>query len=314
MKVLLVTGGAGFIGGHVINHALSQGWKVKAFDLKPIRGINHPHFVSIVGDVTNLEEISTSTQGCDAVVHLAALVSVQESMAKPEKTHQINVIGTRNVIQACEQARITRLIVASSAAVYGNETKMPLSEHQAGACLSPYAESKWMNESQVLSARKRGMDAVALRFFNVYGPNQSTGGPYAAVVTNFIQQMCEGRRPTIYGDGSQSRDFIHASDLADAILRFVVIPAVDIAYHVYNLSTGVAHSISSLVEEINHSLRTFTNSHIEIIPRFETPREGDILHSEGSILRLKACLGWSPAIPFSKGIEELVKLGLKKVG
>lgn len=314
MKVLLVTGGAGFIGGHVIKHALSQGWKVKAFDLKPIREIDHPHFDSIVGDVTNLEEISTSTRGCDAVVHLAALVSVQESMAKPEKTHQINVIGTSNVIQACEQAKITRLIVASSAAVYGSETKMPLSEHQAGACLSPYAESKWKNESQVLSARKRGMDAVALRFFNVYGPNQSTGGPYAAVVTNFVQQMCEGKRPTIYGDGSHSRDFIHASDLAEAILRFVIIPSAEIAYHVYNLSTGIAHSVSSLVEEINLSLKTCNDSHLEIIPKFETPRKGDILHSEGSISRLKACLGWSPAIPFRHGIEELVKLELKKGG
>ena len=312
MKVLLVTGGAGFIGRHIIKHALSQGWKVKAFDLKPISEIDHQHFDFIVGDVTNLEEVSTSTIGCDAVVHLAALVSVQESMAKPKKTHQINVIGTRNVIQACEQAKITRLIVASSAAVYGSETKMPLSEDQAGACLSPYAESKWKNESQVVSARKRGMDAVALRFFNVYGPNQSTDGPYAAVVTNFIQQMCDGKRPTIYGDGGHSRDFIHASDLAEAILRFLIIPGADISHHVYNVSTGVAHSISSLVEEINQSLRKCNNQHIDISPKFETPREGDILHSEGSILRLKACLDWSPAIPFSNGIEELVKLELKK--
>jgi nucleoside-diphosphate-sugar epimerase len=233
-------------------------------------------------------------------------------MAKPKKTHQINVIGTRNVIQACEQAKITRLIVASSAAVYGSETKMPLSEDQAGACLSPYAESKWKNESQVVSARKRGMDAVALRFFNVYGPNQSTDGPYAAVVTNFIQQMCDGKRPTIYGDGGHSRDFIHASDLAEAILRFLIIPGADISHHVYNVSTGVAHSISSLVEEINQSLRKCNNQHIEIIPKFEPPRKGDILHSEGAILRLKACLDWSPAIPFSHGIEELVKLELKK--
>lgn len=313
MKRLLVTGGAGFIGSHVIDKALSNGWKVRSFDLQPIADFIHPNFDSIVGDISNYQDLLESMTHCDAVLHLAAIVSVPESIKRPKETHHVNVIGTQNVIEACEEANISRLIIASSAAVYGRENKMPLLEEHAGSCLSPYAQSKWANETQIFDARRRGLDALALRFFNVYGPNQSISGPYAAVIANFIQQICAGDRPTIFGDGNHTRDFIHVRDLVEAILRFFSLPTESITHHVYNLSTGTSHSISSLVESINHSLRILNPSYVNVQPKYEAAREGDVLHSEGSIVRLIKCLDWSPSIPFDDGIHELVKLKLEKV-
>lgn len=313
MKRLLVTGGAGFIGSHVIKKALSSGWEVRAFDLQPVRDFSHPNFDSIVGDILNYESLLESMTDCDAVLHLAALVSVPESIKRPEETHHVNVIGTQNVIEACEEVNISRLIVASSAAVYGRENKMPLLEEDAGSCLSPYAQSKWTNETQIFKARKQGLDALALRFFNVYGPNQSESSPYAAVIANFIQQICAGDRPTIFGDGNHTRDFIHVQDLVEAILRFFSLSPESITHHVYNLSTGTSYSISSLVESINQSLRILNPSYINIQPKFKAAREGDVVHSQGSIVRLNKCLNWSPEIPFDDGIHELVKFQLEKV-
>lgn len=313
MKRLLVTGGAGFIGSHVMEKALSSGWEVRVFDIQPVTDFIHPNFESEQGDISNYQDLLKSMTHCDVVLHLAAIVSVPESIKRPEETHYVNVIGTQNVIQACEELNISRLIVASSAAVYGRENRLPLLEEHAGSCLSPYAQSKWTNETQIFEARKRGLDALALRFFNVYGPNQSKSGPYAAVITNFIQQICAGERPTVFGDGNHTRDFIHVQDLVEAILRFFSLPKEDITHHVYNLSTGTSRSISSLVESINKSLRILNPSYINIQPKFKAAREGDVVHSEGSIVRLNTCLNWSPAIPFDDGIHELVKFQLEKV-
>ena len=154
------------------------------------------------------------------MIHLAAQVSVPYSLQQPEENHAVNVGGTSALIEAAKKHGISRFITASSAAVYGSADSFPLDEDKAGDFHSPYAESKWMNEEQIVSARKQGMEALALRLFNVYGPGQRADGTYAAVIPKFIEQITQEGQPIILGDGLQTRDFIHVDDVANALLMF----------------------------------------------------------------------------------------------
>jgi UDP-N-acetylglucosamine 4-epimerase len=312
MKRLLVTGGAGFIGQNLIKAALESGWFVRSFDLVETSGIEHPSFEYIQGDVLEEKEVRLALKGCDAVVHLAAQVSVQRSFEAPKETMDINVKGTANVLDACKDLNIKRSIVASSAAVYGDQDSFPLLEELGGHFLSPYAESKWINEKQVLQAREEGMQAVALRFFNVYGPGQSTNGGYAAVIPKFIELMCAQKSPTVYGDGSHSRDFIHIDDLNTAILELLDLPWNEELSHVYNLATQSEISLLRLIDVINHSLLHKNIIKIPIEPNFTSEREGDIVRSLASIERLCSILNWRPKVDFQKAIDDLTELELRK--
>jgi UDP-glucose 4-epimerase len=184
MPRLLVTGGAGFIGTHVANTAAQAGWDVQILDLVSQHSQIHSKINFIQGDVRDKNMVEEIVNQCEAVVHLAAQVSVPQSFANPDKTHSINVEGTQVVLEASRKFGVDKVIVASSAAVYGRTSLLPLKEDAAGDCISPYANTKWENEIQVDQFRNLGVNSIALRFFNVYGPGQSADNTYASVIQN----------------------------------------------------------------------------------------------------------------------------------
>ena len=312
MPMLLVTGGAGFIGGHTARRALALGWHVRILDN---RSSNHSsNFIALqklgaeilVGDVRDEEITRKAVEGCDAVVHLAAQVSVPHSLEYPEETMEINVGGTGNLLQACQNHGVKRFVMASSAAVYGNNDAFPLDEVQAGQFHSPYADSKWQNEHQVLEARKAGMEAIALRFFNVYGTGQHSGSVYAAVIPQFIQLALKGEPVTVFGNGLQTRDFVHVDDVTQALLMLATGAWKGDLDHVYNVCTETEVSMLDLLENI-HSVLMNIAPHIPRRDPIHAPaRPGDILRSVGSKARLVQDTSWRPAISLEEGLHRQI--------
>jgi nucleoside-diphosphate-sugar epimerase len=250
--------------------------------------------------------VSKEAENCTAIVHLAAQVSVPLSVEKPEETDEINVQGTDNVIQSCLDNDVQRLVVASSAAVYGNADALPLKEQDAGQILSPYAESKWINEQQILDARNNGLKATALRFFNVYGVGQRPEGAYAAVVPKFVDMMVNKQAPKINGDGLHTRDFVHVDDVCNAILSLINGEWKAQNYHVYNVATQTSVTLLDLISIINNSLTAEVSNFTPLIPTHGPERVGDIRHSMASIARITETIQWSPKVEFEHGITELV--------
>tara|TARA_B100001778_G_scaffold323805_1_gene317482 strand:+ start:182 stop:1111 length:930 start_codon:yes stop_codon:yes gene_type:complete len=309
MDKILVTGGSGFIGSNVIEE-LSKSYKVTNFDLKTSK---NTEVEQIIGDIRDKELVQQAVEKCDAIIHLAAQVSVPLSIDYPQKTLEINVQGTQNIIDAAHKFGIKRLIMASSAAVYGEASDLPLKEESAGQCLSPYAQSKWENESQILLARDNGLEAVALRFFNVYGPGQSTDGAYAAVIPKFVEMLSNGKQPIVYGDGLQSRDFVHVKDLVRAIENLLLCDWNLVDGHAYNLASQLQTTILDIIGLINTSIENINPEFNTLGPNFEQPRKGDIKHSFADISKITNILDWTPSVKLSQGLEELVKMNLNKL-
>jgi nucleoside-diphosphate-sugar epimerase len=306
MKTILVTGGSGFIGSNVINQ-LMQRFKIINLDLSPS---DNSDIEQIIGDIRDKELVNQAVEKCDAIIHLAAQVSVPLSMKNPQETFEINVQGTQNIIDVAHKFGIKRLIMASSAAVYGEASDLPLKEQSAGQCLSPYAQSKWENETQILQARENGLEAVALRFFNVYGVGQSTNGAYAAVIPKFIEMITSGKEPIIHGDGLQSRDFVHVHDIVKAIEALLECDWRIVQTHAYNVASQSQTTIIGLIDLINHSIRKSVPGFQRIKPNFEQSRSGDIKHSFADISKICGILNWSPSVELSQGIEELVRINI----
>lgn len=304
MKKVLITGGAGFIGNHVAQVLLKQGLEVKIYDLKPS---SLSKVESVQGDILDEVQLEQAAYGCDAIVHLAAQISVPRSIENPEETYNINVTGTQNVIACAEKMGIQRVLLASSAAVYGDATAIPLKEEAIGTLLSPYATSKYDNEHQVVLARERGLEAVALRFFNVYGPNQSTRGAYAAVIPKVIETITSGQRPVIFGNGQQTRDFVHVQDVAMGIFKLLGIDWNKVHSHVYNVATQQQISILELIEAVNLNCVELGILEAPVQPLFENSRIGDIQHSVANIEKIMEQIEWSPTIDFHQGIRTLLQ-------
>ena len=304
MKKILITGGAGFIGNHVAQVLLKQGLEVKIYDLKPS---SLSKIESVQGDILDKVQLEQAAYGCDAIVHLAAQISVPRSIENPEETYNINVTGTQNVIACAEKMGIRRVLLASSAAVYGDATAIPLKEETIGTLLSPYATSKYDNEHQVVLARERGLEAVALRFFNVYGPNQSVQGAYAAVIPKVIETITSGQRPVIFGDGQQTRDFVHVQDVAMGIFKLLSIDWNKVHSHVYNIATQQQISILELIEAVNLNCVELGILEAPLQPLFENSRIGDIQHSVANIEKIREQIEWSPTIDFHQGIRTLLE-------
>ena len=260
MGKLLITGGSGFIGSTLAKIAFTQGWGVRVLDdlstgLKDTADELSALGIEVfIGDIRDTELLNSAMKGCNAVAHLAAQVSVPLSVEKPEETMSINIGGTANVLDACFTHGIQRMVMASSAAVYGEAESLPLKEEDAGQVLSPYAESKWKNETQILEARKKGLQATALRFFNVYGVGQRPDGAYAAVVPKFADMMAQGIVPQINGDGMHTRDFVHVHDVCSALLSLLDGEWKAEPYHVYNVATQTKITLLDLIGAINSTL------------------------------------------------------------
>lgn len=304
MKKVLITGGAGFIGNHVAQVLLKQGLEVKIYDLKPS---SLSKVESVQGDILDEVQLEQAAYGCDAIVHLAAQISVPRSIQNPEETYNINITGTQNVIACAEKMGIRRVLLASSAAVYGDATAIPLKEETIGTLLSPYATSKYDNEHQVVLARERGLEAVALRFFNVYGPNQSVQGAYAAVIPKVIETITSGQRPVIFGDGQQTRDFVHVQDVAMGIFKLLGIDWNKVHSHVYNIATQQQISILELIDAVNLNCVELGILEAPVQPLFENSRIGDIQHSVANIEKIREQIEWSPTIDFHQGIRTLLE-------
>ncbi len=312
METLLVTGGAGFIGSSFVKIALDRGFQIRVLDNlstgteEMASNLREMGVDVMVGDVRDSELLEIVMKDVEAVVHLAAQVSVPISVQNPEETASINIEGTNTLLSKCSRFGIKRVIIASSAAVYGENENLPLSERDNVDLLSPYAESKWDNELQISKTRDDGVEAVALRFFNVYGIGQRPDSAYAAVIPKFIDLMVQGKAPHVHGDGLQTRDFIHVNDVCEAIFSFLDPIWSGNSHHVFNVATQTRRSLVDLIDEINSSLEELDDSHVALQPIFGSDRAGDIRHSMADITRLKNAVDWNPTVKFSDGIRELV--------
>ena len=312
MSNLLITGGAGFIGSRLAKIAFDKGWNVTVLDNfstglhSNLDSLQSKGIEVSIGDIRDKLLVAGLVAKSTAVVHLAAQVSVPLSVENPEETMEINVQGTQNVIDSCLESGVARLVVASSAAVYGEAETLPLKEEAAGDLLSPYAESKWANEQQIIEARSNGLQASCLRFFNVYGAGQRPDGAYAAVIPKFADMMAQGIPPRINGDGVQSRDFVHVDDVCSAIMTLIEGNWKSESHHVYNVATETKISLLELVSVINNSLAKKVPEYSPIKPLHGEDRAGDIRHSMASVSRIKGVLNWQPSVNFQDGIDELI--------
>jgi len=298
---VLVTGGAGFIGHNIALHLKRLGYGVTAFDsLKratefACRRLASCSIPIIKGDVLNSRSINAALRNVDVAIHAAAYISVKESMKKPALYIRNNVAGTASIAKACLQKRVG-LIYISSAAVYGEPSATPISENHPTIPISPYGLSKLMGEQIVEFYAKQGLKYAVLRLFNVYGPGQSSA--YAGVITCFINRLSEGKPPIIYGDGQQTRDFIHVYDVAEAIRLAIEGGLVNEAI---NIATGKPTAIKDLAELLIKLTRR------DLKPIFMKARIGDVKHSYADISKAKSLLGFKPKINLEEGLIKLIE-------
>lgn len=305
MKRVLITGGAGFIGSHCVDLFLSRGYEVGVFDIKTFEeAVNLHHamdsIVYIEGDIRVRTQLDAVMGEYSHILHLAADVSVQNSIENPLPTHETNVTGTLNVFHSAAHHDIQRVVYASSAAVYGDTQTVPTHEDVALAPLSPYGLHKVINEEYAnLFAGQYGLDSSGLRFFNVYGSRQDPTSPYSGVISIFHKCMQEGSCPTVYGDGQATRDFVHVHDVAQSCVSALELDKKGAS--VYNVGTGSVTSIKTLVQSLNQVLGT------DIEPTFNNPREGDIVHSCAVVSRVQEDLDTVPKIELEEGLQELLE-------
>jgi nucleoside-diphosphate-sugar epimerase len=304
MARFLVTGGAGFIGSHLVESLLQQETSVRILDNLSTGKLAH---LSTVlnnvefqqGDVRNPADCQEAMQGIDTVIHLAALHEVPRSVENPMEAHDVNITGTLNVLWAARMAGVRRVVFSSSSAVYGEcpinprtETTMP------DPASSPYAVNKLAGESYCrMFAHVYGLETVALRFFNVYGPRQDAASPYAAVIPKFIDALKASTPPTIYGDGEQSRDFVHIKDCVAAIVAACIVPGL--SGHVFNIGTGRRTTINEVCTTLQHILGT------NLQPYYEPVRPGDIAHDLADIDLARRFLLYEPCVSLLEGLRTL---------
>ena len=291
---VLVTGGSGFIGGALVD-SLRSGTDVRILDVDS--GATAPDDVEFIeGDVRDPETVADAVEGVDVVFHQAALVSVAASVGDPLESHTINATGTLQVLEAARR-HDARVVLASSAAVYGDPERVPVSETDRLVPRSPYGLDKLASDHYARLYHDRyGLETVALRYFNVYGPGQS-GGDYAGVIDVFLEQARNGDPITVHGDGEQTRDFVHVRDIVRANHLAAETDEVGVAY---NVGTGESTSIVGLAERI----RAAVGSDSPIV--HTDAREGDVSHSRADLSRARSRLGYEPTVDLDAGLETLV--------
>lgn len=306
MQNVLVTGGAGFIGSHTVNLLLSKGLNVVVYDnlvsgqIKNL-DLSHPKLKFIEADILDYPTLLQQVKQTDAVLHLAALSSVSQSIEEPLQSFRVNALGFIHVLQAIVTAnRPIRCVYASSAAVYGSVTELPCSDERPlpVEILSPYALAKANNERYAeLFVQLYKIKSLGLRYFNVYGANQNPHSPYAGVIAKFINQYQADKSIVIFGDGKQSRDFVHVLDVANANWL-----ALQSDYHgVLNIATGVAETLTNLVSYIEHA----GGKPAQV--QFAASRLGDIRESYATVDNAKKELGFQYTVEFAQGLHALVR-------
>jgi len=298
---VLVTGGGGFIGSHIVERLLNDGESVRVLDnfatgqrsnLVPFMG----DIELIEGDIQSYERAHNAIRGCDAVFHQAALPSVPRSVQDPLTSNASNVIGTLNILLAARDEDVRRVVFASSSSVYGSVPTLPKTEDLPTLPISPYAVAKLAAEGYCRSfTAVYGLETVALRYFNVFGPRQDPMSQYAAVVPNFITAALEGGTINIHGDGEQSRDFTYIENVVDANLA--AMSAEGAAGNAYNVACGERVSLNELIEELGR----ITGQELE--PVYGPERPGDVKHSLADISRARQELGYEPRVDLQEGLR-----------
>ena len=305
MDRVLVTGGAGFIGSHLVEHLVSQGATVRVLDsfetgkrenLAPF----HDRIELVEGDIRDLGTCKKACAGVDVVFHEAALPSVPRSVAEPLKSFDITLRGTNTLLVAAREANVRRVVQASSSSIYGDQPTLPKHEEMPPAPRSPYAAHKLGAEQLgVAFAASMGIEVVALRYFNVFGPRQDPESQYAAVVPRFIVACLQGERPTIHGDGEQSRDFTHVENVVQANLAAARTP--EASGQVFNVACGERFSVNELFRAIQKATGAKG-----IEPSYVPARTGDVKHSLASIDAARKVLGYEPRVTLASGLEKTV--------
>ncbi len=303
---ILVTGGAGFIGSHLVDALVGRGDSVVVVDnLFSGREENLAHVLDRIefvrGDIRDLGLLRSLARGCDYILHEAALASVPLSVDDPETTTAVNVQGTLNVLIAARDAKVKRVVFAASSAAYGETLVTPQVETLLPAPVSPYAASKVAGELYLrVFAEAYGLQTVSLRYFNVFGPRQNPRSHYAAVIPKFITAVLAGKAPVIFGTGQQSRDFIHVDNVVHANLLAMDAPKVP-AGAVFNVGAGEAYDLLTLLSVIAEETGTHPR------PVFAPPRPGDVMRTEASIAAIRAALGYRVVVDFREGLRRTIE-------
>lgn len=306
MAKYLVTGGAGFIGSHLTTKLVERGESVRVLDdLSTGRVDNLAHLLPnrvhfVAGNVADREQAEAAVKDVDVVFHHAAVASVPQSVNDPLGTHTADATGTVTLLDACRRAGVRRIVYAASSSCYGNRPEMPKRESHLPQVLSPYAAAKLAGELYCEAfAASYPLETVRLRYFNVFGPRQDPKGPYAAVIPLFVSALLEGRRPTIFGDGTQSRDFVYVENVVQANLLAAQAPGI--SGRVYNVACGVTASVLDLLKEICGLLdKPFE-------PAFAPPRVGDVQHSSADISAARRDLGYEPSVDLKEGLRRTIQ-------
>ena len=308
MKYAVVTGGAGFIGSHLVRELVSKGYRTTILDdlssgkIENIEDLlGQPRKESAIrfvqDSITNLPVLQELFQGADYVFHLAAIASVPKSVNDPLSSHEVNLTGTLNVLQAAKENNIRKVVYISSSAVYGDTPVLPQHEEMMPAPQSPYAVTKLAGEYYCRVFKEvYDLDTAGLRFFNIYGPRQDPNSEYAAVIPKFIIKVLEGKAPVIFGTGEQTRDFVFVRDAVNA----VILAAESDAAGIYNIGVGTTITIDDLARMVIKVVGK------DLEPIYQESRTGDILHSLSDISRART-FGYRPRFSLEEGLEETVR-------
>ncbi|MCK8141482.1 SDR family oxidoreductase [Flavobacterium sp. I-SCBP12n] len=314
-KIILITGGAGFIGSNLCEYFLSKDNKVVCLDnfatghrhnLKDC--INHPNFTLIEGDIRNLSDCITAVQGVDYVLHQAALGSVPRSLNDPITTNDVNVSGFLNMLVAARDAKVKRFVYAASSSTYGDSVALPKVEEVIGNPLSPYAITKYVNElyAQIFSITY-GLETIGLRYFNVFGRKQDPNGAYAAVIPKFVMQLMQHESPKINGDGNYSRDFTYIDNVIQMNELAMLTQNPEAINSIYNTAYGDRNTLNNLIHYLKEFLSEYDPEIANIKIEYGPNRAGDIPHSLASIDKAKKMMGYNPQFSMQEGLKQAVE-------
>ncbi|APG65052.1 LPS biosynthesis protein WbpP [Tenacibaculum todarodis] len=314
-KIILVTGGAGFIGSNLCEVLLEKNNKVICLDnfstgkeVNIIDLFKNDSFTLIKGDIRNLEDCKKAVKGVDFVLHQAALGSVPRSINDPITSNDVNVSGFLNMLVASKEASVKRFVYAASSSTYGDSKDLPKVEETIGKPLSPYAITKYVNELYAdVFAKNYGLETIGLRYFNVFGRKQDPEGAYAAVIPKFVKQFMKGESPTINGDGNFSRDFTYIDNVIQANILSLITTNPDAINTVYNVAYGERNTLNDLVGYLKEYLSEFDETISNINVNHGPNRVGDIPHSLASVDKAKKILNYNPQFSLQEGLKEAVK-------
>ena len=303
MAHYLVTGGAGFIGSHLCEELIRRGERVRVVDSlitgKRENLAHLPQVEFLQGDLADIDVARRAVQGIEYVLHQAAIPSVPRSVEDPVTSNRANIDASLSVLVAARDAGVRRVVYAGSSSAYGNSETLPKVETMPTAPLSPYALQKLVAEQYCqMFTSLYGFETVTIRYFNVFGPRQDPSSPYSGVISLFISALCEDRRPTIYGDGEQTRDFTYVANVVDGVLRACHAPGA--SGGIINVATGGRISLKQLFETVKRKVGS------QLEPIYSEPRAGDVRDSQADIGKAERLLGYTPSVSFDDGLGRTV--------